>query len=171
MKGRTQLVLQEYFGIHKYFSISFRDEVVTVFLYKPCDREFCKIGGEKSEKTVRAFYFCKHSVFFWSVEIQATLDWTHKFDATKYESYEPLLRNESQFRSSHSEVFLGKVVLKECSKFTGEHPSQSAISIRLFCNFIEIKLRHECSPVTLLHIFRKPFPRNTSGWLLLSVLE
>ena len=30
-----------------------------------------------------------------------------------------------------------------------------------------IALRHGCSPVNLLHIFRAPFPRNTSGWLLL----
>ena len=30
------------------------------------------------------------------------------------------------------------------------------------CNFIEITL-----PVNLLHIFRTPFPQNTSEWLLL----
>ena len=39
------------------------------------------------------------------------------------------------------------------------------------CNFnkvaIEIALRHRCSPVNLLHIFRTPFPRKTSGRLLL----
>ena len=34
-------------------------------------------------------------------------------------------------------------------------------------NVIEITLRHGCSPVNLLHIFRTPFPKNTSGWLLL----
>ena len=34
-------------------------------------------------------------------------------------------------------------------------------------NFIEIALRHGCSPVNLLHIFRTPFPKNTSGRLLL----
>ena len=34
-------------------------------------------------------------------------------------------------------------------------------------NFIEIPLQHGCSHVNLLHIFRTPFPRNTSGWLLL----
>ena len=32
-------------------------------------------------------------------------------------------------RSSHPEVFLVKDVLKICSKFTGEHPCQSVISI------------------------------------------
>ena len=38
-----------------------------------------------------------------------------------------------------------------------------------FNNFTEIALQHGCSPVHLLHIFRTPFPRNTSGWLLLTV--
>ena len=36
-----------------------------------------------------------------------------------------------------------------------------------FNNFIEITLRHGCSLVTLLHIFRSPFPKNTSGGMLL----
>ena len=36
-------------------------------------------------------------------------------------------------------------------------------------NFIEISLRHGCSPVNLLRIFRTPFPRGTSEWLLLNI--
>ena len=72
------------------------------------------------------------------------------------------------FRSSHPEVFCEKGVLKLCSKITGEHPCWSVISMKLLCNLIEITLRHGCSPVDLLHIFRTPFPRNTSGWLLLN---
>ena len=39
--------------------------------------------------------------------------------------------------------------------------------VALLCNFIEIALRHGCSPVNLLHIFRTPFLRNTSKGLLL----
>ena len=62
-------------------------------------------------------------------------------------------------RSSIPEVFLGKGVLKIDSKFTGEHPYRRAISIKLLCSFIEIALRHGCSPVNLLHIFRTPFLR------------
>ena len=73
----------------------------------------------------------------------------------------------NKFRSSHPEVFLGKDVLEICSKFTGEHPCRSAISIKLLCNFIEIALWHGCSPVNLLHIFGTPFLKNTSGRLLL----
>ena len=38
-------------------------------------------------------------------------------------------------------------------------------------NFIEITLRHACSPVNLLHIFRTPFLKKTSGRLLLSLLS
>ena len=66
-------------------------------------------------------------------------------------------------------MFLGKGALKICSKFTGEHPCRSAISIKLQSNFIEIALRHGCSPVNLLHIFRTPVPKNTSGGLFLPV--
>ena len=70
-------------------------------------------------------------------------------------------------RSSHPKVLLAKGVLKIWSKFTGEHPCQSTISIKLKSNFIEIALRHGCSSVNLLHIFRTPFLWKTSGWLLL----
>ena len=47
------------------------------------------------------------------------------------------------------------------------NPCRGVISIKLQNSFIEITLRHGCSPVNLLHIFRTPFLRNTSGWLLL----
>ena len=70
-------------------------------------------------------------------------------------------------RSSHPEVFIVKGILRISSKFTGEHPCWSVISITLLCNFIEITLRHECSPANLLQIFRTPFHKNTSGGLLL----
>ena len=55
------------------------------------------------------------------------------------------------------------VLKKRCSeimqKFTGEHTCRRAISIKLQSNFVEIALRHGCSPVNLLHIFRTPFQR------------
>ena len=77
---------------------------------------------------------------------------------------------QATFRSNHSEVFLGIGVLKICSKLTGEHPCRSVISIKMQSNFIEVALRHGCSPVILLHIFRTPFVKNTSGWLLLHIV-
>ena len=64
-------------------------------------------------------------------------------------------------------MFLIKLVLKICNKFTGEHPCRSAISIKLLCNSTEITLRHWCFPVNLFYIFRTTFPRNTSSWLRL----
>ena len=70
-------------------------------------------------------------------------------------------------RSSRPEGFSRKGALKICIKFTGEPPWPSMISINLQSSFIEIRLRHGFSPITLLHIFRTRFPRNTSGWLLL----
>ena len=51
-------------------------------------------------------------------------------------------------RSSPSDVFLRKDVAS---------------------NFIEITLRHWCSPVNLLYIFRTPSGKDTSGWLLLNL--
>ena len=56
---------------------------------------------------------------------------------------------------------LGKTIREICSQFTGEHHCRSVIS--------EIALRHGCSPLSLLHIFRTPFPKNTSGRLLLKL--
>ena len=74
----------------------------------------------------------------------------------------------STIRSSHPDVFPAKRVLKICSKFTGEHPCRSAISIKLQSNFIKIALRYGCSPVNFLNVFRTPFLKNTSGRLLLN---
>ena len=73
-----------------------------------------------------------------------------------------LFLQKSLSKSSHPEVFLGKGVLKICSKFTGEHPCWSAISMKL-----QITLGLGFSPVNLLHIFKTPFLKITSGWLLL----
>ena len=52
------------------------------------------------------------------------MKWTHKTQL--------LTRTlKKKNRSSHLEVFLRKGVLKICSKFTGEHPCQSVISIKI----------------------------------------
>ena len=67
-------------------------------------------------------------------------------------------------------MFLRVGALKICSKFTGEHPWQSVISTKFLCKFIELTLKHGHSRVSLLHINRTPFPKNTSGRLPLSLL-
>ena len=43
-------------------------------------------------------------------------------------------------------------------------------SMKLLCDFIEITLQHRCTPMNLLHIFRTPFPENTSVGLLLIII-
>ena len=55
--------------------------------------------------------------------------------------------------------------------YVAKHPYQSVVSIELLCNFIEIALWQGCSPVNLLHIFRTPFPLNTSGGLQSNTLR
>ena len=71
------------------------------------------------------------------------------------------------YRSSPSEVLLGKGILEICNKFTGKHLCQSVISVKLHRNYTEIIFRCGYSPVNLLHISRTPFYKNTSGGLLL----
>ena len=71
------------------------------------------------------------------------------------------------FRSSPPEVYLGKGALKIMQQIYREHSCWSTISIKLQSNFIEIALRHGCSPVNFLHIFRTSFPKNASEELLL----
>ena len=84
---------------------------------------------------------------------------------TRYQSFRIFLRPEWQKQPSRA--VLGKGVLKICSKFTGENPCRSVISIKLQSNVTEITLRHGCSPVNLLHFFRTSFPKNASKGLLL----
>ena len=43
------------------------------------------------------------------------------------------------------------------------------ISIKLQSNFIEITVQHRCFPVILLHVFRRPFTKNISGGMLLTL--
>ena len=73
--------------------------------------------------------------------------------------------------NSSLEVFLGKGVLKICSKFIRKHPCRNVISIKLQSNCTEITFWHGCSLVNLLHIFSTSFPKNTSGvcfWIKVS---
>ena len=82
-------------------------------------------------------------------------------------SFQLSYRQVSIFRRSCLEIFCEKGVSKISSKFTGEQPCQSVISIKLLCSFILITLCHGCSTLDLLQIFRTPFPKNTSGGMFL----
>ena len=65
------------------------------------------------------------------------------------------------------EVFSGNSTPKTCSKPIVEHPRQSAISLKLLCNFVEILFRHRHLPCRFTaHPSRVPSPNNTSRWLL-----
>ena len=82
--------------------------------------------------------------------------------------------NDYQILSNIQKQLSRGVLKKRCSeiwsKFTGEQPCQSVISIKLLCNFIEIHFGMGVrSPVNLLHIFITPFPKNTSEQLLLNI--
>ena len=98
--------------------------------------------------------------------------WWHKkyFQSEKYTSRRNVLVKIVPRKCSRPVVFREKVVLEICSKFKGEHPCRSAISIKLLYNFIEITLRLGRSPENLQHIFQPLFPKNTPGWLLLSMV-
>ena len=100
----------------------------------------------------QAFILCLHSSVFNSYN---ALFWTSQ------------QRCRSWLQKQPSKAFLEKVVLKIYSKFTGEQPCWSVISIKLRSNFIEITLWHRCSLVNLLHIFRTTFLKNLSGRQLL----
>ena len=66
--------------------------------------------------------------------------------------------------------FLSGFLSLKCNISPSPHiQKQFSIGVLLVCNFIEIALRHGCSPVNLLHIFRTPFPKNTSGGLHLHI--
>ena len=97
--------------------------------------------------------------------VHVGLKWMIYFSSSLSESWSQLNESKLLFQKQPSRGVLRKCFLKICSQFTGEHSCRSMISIKLLCNFIEITLRHVCSPVNLLHTFRRTFPRNTSGGL------
>ena len=55
--------------------------------------------------------------------------------------------------------------LKEIRRSSRPEVSVAKGVLKIF-NLIGIALRRGCSPVNLLHIFRTPFSKNTSGRLL-----
>ena len=80
----------------------------------------------------------------------------------------------SQINTVQKQPFRG-VLLKRCSENMQQIYRRTPIpkcdfnKVALQCNFIDIALRHGCSPVNLLRIFRTPSPKNTSERLLLTV--
>ena len=90
----------------------------------PCQAFMIELFGENSYHLIAVNYICK------------------KAPPQMFERVPSTLQTRLH-RSSPLGVFLRKGALKICSKFTGKHPCQSVISIKLLCNFIEITLWHE----------------------------
>ena len=69
------------------------------------------------------------------------------------------------------DLFLFRILPSQREKVLQKHPSRSVLRKRcsenLQSNFIEITLRHGCSPVKLLYISKTPFPKSTSDRLIL----
>ena len=57
--------------------------------------------------------------------------------------------------------------MKLCSSDNHYTTAPQLKPVKLRITFTDITFRHGCSPVNLLHIFRIPFPKNTSGGMLL----
>ena len=79
------------------------------------------------------------------------------------------------FRSSRQEVFCKKGALRSFAKFTGKHVCQSLLfnivaSLRP-ATLLKKRLWHRCFPVNFVKFLRTPFLQNTSGRLLLHVLN
>ena len=55
--------------------------------------------------------------------------------------------------------------------FTFKGVPDPGVLIPLLQHAIEISLQHGCSPGNFLYIFRTPFPKNTSGGLLLQLFR
>ena len=104
-----------------------------------------------------------------------TMLWTKVFEFEKChwtKDEESISGSETLLNTFQKQTSIGVLVgvLKISSKF-GEHPYRNVISIKLQSKCIKITYCHGCSPVNLLHIFRTPFSKNSSGGLRLTFLH
>ena len=119
-----------------------------------CDRSFLRIWPyflKKSLMEQENLFFCiGNNGNYTSVKVFGSYAFRAKNEQNEINAvfYDSVLR---RFKSNYPEVLLRKAVLRKCSKFTGEGPCQSDISIKLLCNFIEIAFQHGCFPENLLH--------------------
>ena len=125
-----------------------------------CRKGFLKISQNSEENTCARVYFlvklqlatltqlfswefckiCKNTFFTEQIWVTASA-----FTCKSFVSVPTTFFITQKITISYlSDVFFWKGFLKIWSKFTGESPWRSAISIKLLCNFIEITLRHRC---------------------------
>ena len=78
---------------------------------------------------------------------------------------------KTRSRSSHQRCSMKKGVLKNFTKFTGNHLCQSLFLNKVAglrpATLLKKKLWHRCFPVNFLKFLSAPFLQNTSGRLLL----
>ena len=70
-------------------------------------------------------------------------------------------------RSSRTEVFCEKGVLKNFTKFTGKHLCQSLFFNKVAGSLLKKRLYHRCFPVNFAKFLRTPFLTELLRWLLL----
>ena len=73
------------------------------------------------------------------------------------------------FRSSRSEVFCKKKILRKFANFTGKHLCQCLFLIKV-ATLSKNRLWHRCFPVTFAKFLKKPFILELFQWLLLYFL-
>ena len=118
--------------------------------------EFCEIS--------KNIFFIE---YLWAT---TSIIWEEKSGESSNHHYASRLKQEKPTKQSEA-------ALQRCSwekvfwiyeQIYRKTPTQKCDFNKVAKQLIEIAVRHECSPINLLHIFRTPFPKNTSGWLLLN---
>ena len=139
------------------------DKVAMIFISQ--GREFQITGSS-------VFYWIFSKIFsidFWYTEIRNWVEllFTTNMLSKTWDARPCWIKEIS--RSSRPEVFLRKGVLKIWRKLQENTHAEMWFKLILIKLLIQITLRHGCSPVNLLHIFRTPFLKNTPGRLLLDI--
>ena len=81
-----------------------------------------------------------------------------------------MVNNISKVQKQPSRAVLRKRCSENMQQIYSRTPMSKCDFNKVTFTFIEIALRHGCSPVNSLHIFRTSFPKNASEGLLLEVL-
>ena len=87
------------------------------------------------------------------------------------QEFESALSLSSGFQKQSSRSVIKKRCSENMDQIYKRTPMLKCHFNKVSKNFIEIALRHGCSPVNWLHILRRPFLKNNSRWLLLGFVE
>ena len=128
---------------------------------------YCSVAAA----TVNCWWTSRSCFFIFSVSCcswNPLSDFSENYCMESFEKEDLISFSKGISRRTYPEVFPRKGVLKICSNFTGEHQCRSVALIKLLCNFIEITLRHWCSPaiccISSEHLFLRT-PLNGCYWI------